>query len=83
MPARTRKYVYGVFRGDVLRQARKEKKLSQQKLSAATGISRTSISYLEAGMTTDPAVARVAVLAKALDLPMEHLIDHDKAAAAV
>ena len=66
------KRVFKVF-GKVLREARKERGLSQEKLAFETGYDRTFISRMERGLT-QPSLVSLIKIAKACGKPVSELI---------
>ena len=66
------KQIFTVF-GAVLREARKAKGLSQERLAFDTGFDRTFISRLERGLT-QPSLESILRLSKALDMTLTSLV---------
>ncbi len=56
-----------------LQELRWEKDWSQEQLSRLSGVSRTTISAIESGITTNPSVETALLLSKALGIPVEHI----------
>lgn len=56
-----------------LQELRWEKDWSQEQLSRLSGVSRTTISAIESGTTTNPSVETALLLSKALGIPVEHV----------
>jgi transcriptional regulator with XRE-family HTH domain len=59
--------------GQVLRQARKNVGLSQEKLALETGLDRTYISLLERGLRT-PSLYTLMLISKRLDIPVSSMV---------
>ncbi|MCM2357589.1 MAG: helix-turn-helix domain-containing protein [Geobacteraceae bacterium] len=59
--------------GQVIRDFRKAKKLSQEKLAFESGLDRTFISLLECGRK-QPSLVTIFQLAKALQIPPSRII---------
>lgn len=59
--------------GQVIRDVRKAKKLSQEKLAFESGLDRTFISMLECGRK-QPSLVTIFQLAKALQIPPSQII---------
>lgn len=59
--------------GQVIRDFRKAKKLSQEKLAFESGLDRTFISLLECGRK-QPSLVTIFQLAKALQIPPSQII---------
>ncbi len=59
--------------GQVIRDVRKAKKLSQEKLAFESGLDRTFISLLECGRK-QPSLVTIFQLAKALQIPPSQII---------
>ena len=59
--------------GNVLREKRRERKLSQEKLALEAGVDRTFISFLERGMR-QPTLKTLFALAGALDTSPSELV---------
>lgn len=57
-----------VMKQVTLRQARRQKKLTQEQLEAMSGVSQSVISTIERGDKADPASSTLLKLAAALDL---------------
>lgn len=51
-----------------LREIRRRKDITQEKLSEMSGVSRATISYLETGVSVDVTVGTLTKLASALDV---------------
>lgn len=66
------KRVFKTF-GDVLREARKQKGLSQEKLAFETGFDRTFISRMERGVT-QPSLVSILTIAQALGISAADLV---------
>jgi transcriptional regulator with XRE-family HTH domain len=64
-----------------LRQARKKKRLTQQKLAAKSGVNQRAISKIEVGKVQDPHNRTVAALEDALGLKRGSLVFGDEASA--
>lgn len=62
--------------GDNVRECRKLKKLSQQKLGELLGFSARTVSDWECG-NTEPDVKTIKALSKILDVSLEELFDFD------
>lgn len=60
--------------GNALREARSRAKLSQERLSLASGVDRTFVSMLERGIR-QPALSTVFALAEALEVSPSSLVD--------
>jgi len=60
--------------GHVLKRARLEKGLSQEKLALLCDLDRTFISLLERGLR-QPSLATVIVLSKVLEVPASELVE--------
>jgi transcriptional regulator with XRE-family HTH domain len=56
-----------------LKEARKQKGLTQEQLEIASGVDQPTISSIEIGRIKNPSWQIVAKLAKALDVPPEEL----------
>ena len=54
--------------GSVIREARKQRKLTQQQLGALLGMSRATISGIETGRIAEVGIRKMAALCSALDL---------------
>jgi transcriptional regulator with XRE-family HTH domain len=61
--------------GGKLRQAREYRQLSNEQLSARTGISRTTIYGIETGQNRNPSFWLIVQLSRALNIPLEELAD--------
>lgn len=59
--------------GQIIKKLRKDKKMSQRELGAATGLSNTAISYIEKGIY-DIKMSNLAKIAKALDTTVEDIM---------
>ncbi|MGF7396149.1 helix-turn-helix transcriptional regulator [Thermoanaerobacterium thermosaccharolyticum] len=59
--------------GQIIKKLRKNKKMSQRDLGAATGLSNTAISYIEKGIY-DVKVSNLDKIAKALDTTVEDIM---------
>jgi transcriptional regulator with XRE-family HTH domain len=59
--------------GEVLRAARKERGLSQEKLALDAGVERNYVSLIELGRNS-PSIGMLFKLCKALDLPPSALL---------
>lgn len=59
--------------GENLKRIRSEKNITQGKIAEALGADRSFISNIEKGKT-NPTLATIAKLAKALSIPIEELI---------
>jgi transcriptional regulator with XRE-family HTH domain len=66
--------------GLTIRQRREELGLSQSRLASAAGISTAQVSRLESGERTDPSFEVVVKLADVLDVSLDHLAGHLRAA---
>ncbi len=67
----TRRY----FRMEILTwQARTQKNMTLKELSAMTGISKTTLNYIENGITS-PTLRQLEAIAQALDVKMTDLFD--------
>jgi transcriptional regulator with XRE-family HTH domain len=64
--------------GQVIKNLRKSKKISQRQLSIITGLSNTAISNIEKGIA-DVKVANLSKIAKALDTTIEDIIKQAEA----
>ena len=60
---------------DNLKRLRKSKGWSQHKLSNEAGLSLTSITKLEQGVTTDPVISTIVKIANALGISLDELVD--------
>lgn len=60
--------------GNVVKQLRSEKGLSQEKLSFESGLDRSYISQLECGLR-QPSLVTIFQLAKALQISPSHIIE--------
>ena len=60
--------------GQNIRNFRKKKGLSQEKLARAADISLNTLTKLESGFATKPTIQTVAKIAKALDVSVDELI---------
>jgi transcriptional regulator with XRE-family HTH domain len=60
---------------DNLKRLRKAKGWSQHKLSNEAGLSLTSITKLEQGVTTDPVISTIVKIANALGISLDELVD--------
>jgi transcriptional regulator with XRE-family HTH domain len=58
--------------GNVLREARAERRISQEELGLRTGVHRNYIGGIERG-ERNPSVTTIATLAAALELPLPEL----------
>lgn len=58
-----------------LTKYRNEKKYSKLKLAEETGLTARCIEYIEHNITQSPRISTLRKLAKALDIPVEKLID--------
>jgi DNA-binding XRE family transcriptional regulator len=58
-----------------LEKARKEKRVSHEKLAEMTGLSRAAISFIESGKR-NPTLVTCLKIAKALDLDLGDIITH-------
>lgn len=56
-----------------LREARQDRKLTQERLAELSGVDQTTISNLEVGRIQSPAWETVCRLARVLDIPPEEL----------
>ena len=63
--------------GQRLRQLRKDKKLTQERLAELTHLSKDQISFLERGKS-GTTLDRLGILAEALDIPVKDLLDFDQ-----
>jgi len=63
--------------GAKLREIRKAKRMSQEELEKASGISRQTIHNIENGKTNDVMNSTMTALAKALDTPVEEIFFSD------
>jgi transcriptional regulator with XRE-family HTH domain len=61
-----------------LRQLREARKLTQQALATAAGLSVSQITHIEQGRTTDPRMSTLRALAKALVVSLDELIPPDE-----
>ena len=59
--------------GHILRQCRKNKKISQEKLAQESGLDRTYISLLERGLR-QPSLTSILQISRALNVPSSELI---------
>ena len=59
-----------------IKQIRKSKKLSMERLAAESGVSRSMLGQIERG-EANPSVAVLGKLASALKVPAEALLEHD------
>ena len=59
--------------GETIRNVRQEKKLSQEFVAEALGVSRQAVSKWENG-TSDPSTSNLIALSKLFDIPVEDLI---------
>jgi len=59
----------------VLKQLRVDKGLTQEELAKRSHVKRSYIAVLEAGHKTNPSIAIVKKLAKALDVPVGRLLE--------
>ncbi|MDN5317245.1 MAG: hypothetical protein PWR08_1370 [Thermoanaerobacterium sp.] len=59
--------------GEIIKNLRKSKKMSQRQLSIATGLSNTAISNIEKG-TADVKMSNLAKIANALDITIEDIM---------
>lgn len=59
--------------GEIIKNLRKSKKMSQRQLSIATGLSNTAISNIEKG-TADVKMSNLAKIANALDTTVEDIM---------
>ena len=73
MPTPPTKELVGRAFGRVLLDLREKAGLSQSKLSALTGLSRTYVSYLEKG-TRQPSLLVLILLAEALGVTASHIV---------
>lgn len=62
----------------LLRKKRLQKKMSQQELSAASGVPQGVISDIESGSTLNPRFDTVIKLAKALGCSVADFLDDDE-----
>ena len=65
--------------GRVLRRARRDRALSQQDLSAATGVAQATLSDLERGKRAARASSTVRKLAEALGVELKELMEEERA----
>lgn len=61
-----------------IRERREELKMTQEELSAKSGVSRQTISALECGKSEDVLVGTLAALAKALDTTVDNFFCNDR-----
>lgn len=57
-------------------QARTKKNLTLKQLEAMSGVSKTTLNYIENGKTS-PTLDQLEAIAKALDVPMTNLFDSE------
>lgn len=57
-------------------QARTKKNLTLKQLEAMSGVSKTTLNYIENGKTS-PTLDQLEAIAKALDVPMTDLFDSE------
>lgn len=62
-----------IFVGNLIKQARSKRKISQTQLAEAVGKDRQYLYKIESGKVT-PNIATIAILAEALGLSLEQLI---------
>lgn len=67
----------GVSLGRRLRAERGRQGLSMRELTAKSGVPPTAISEIERGVRKRPRVTTLAKLAKALDIPVEDLLEEE------
>ena len=60
--------------GEVIKELRAEKKLSQQKLAEAVGVSQKAIDYWERGVN-EPKASYIVKLADFFDVSADYLLD--------
>lgn len=63
--------------GQKIKHSRESMGMSQGKLAKLSGLAQSSISYIESG-NKKPNIETIAMLAKALDLPVSYLIDSEQ-----
>ena len=60
---------------DNLKRLRKAKGWSQNRLSNEAGLSLTSVTKLEQGVTTDPVISTIVKIANALGVSLDDVVD--------
>lgn len=61
-----------------IKELRKANRMSQEELSEKSGVSRTSVSFLENGNETDTKVGTLLKIAEALEVPLTALFSDNR-----
>ncbi|MCX5679052.1 MAG: helix-turn-helix transcriptional regulator [Candidatus Omnitrophica bacterium] len=61
--------------GKNIKKIRQQKNLSQEKLARLTDISLNTLTKIESGFTKRPSIQTIYKIAKALEVPMENLVE--------